>query len=379
MDNVEKFDSSNFAAAKNTITLARLLLLQPKELNALLHDHHVGDIYGRPGFPDNAILGFIASIDGNHQWRDQAPTNNAAGEPERFSINHGMPLWRDCLARDRVFRVLFEDWQNEGTEQNFPDFGEGCVDISERLPPVEFNIYPSQKDLENILCGAPKFRIELINHRETEQSFALYGIAFDFRFRGKPIYHLVIPGSPSLLSGFETREEDFPPKGTFLPVGCKGGYIVDFYLFERMWSLDVNDELANPPIQSRPEEHLPAKVISPQSRGFSVDASLCRFTCQRCAFGPIGNGTSVSVIPTLQAGLVPPGELAPPGETMTCTQIEVFDCSSNCRDPGVTYRDASLDADLDGIGDVPDNCPTVKNQDQADADLDRIGDVCEPP
>lgn len=36
-----------------------------------------------------------------------------------------------------------------------------------------------------------------------------------------------------------------------------------------------------------------------------------------------------------------------------------------------------VDSDGDGISDDTDNCPDVKNPDQADADGDGIGDVCD--
>src|SRR5262249_46249364 len=36
--------------------------------------------------------------------------------------NGNFPMWESCLLRDKVFRVLFKDWQNGA--QNFPDLGD---------------------------------------------------------------------------------------------------------------------------------------------------------------------------------------------------------------------------------------------------------------
>ena len=41
------------------------------------------------------------------------------------------------------------------------------------------------------------------------------------------------------------------------------------------------------------------------------------------------------------------------------------------------YLTDQNDADLDGVGDVCDNCPSYSNTDQTDTDQDGIGDDCE--
>lgn len=58
----------------------------------------------------------------------------------------------------------------------------------------------------------------------------------------------------------------------------------------------------------------------------------------------------------------------------------VGDCQeyANKTDPAVASDDAPGDRDGDGILDVSDNCPDVKNFEQADLDGDRIGDSCDP-
>ena len=122
-----KFDIERFAAAKNTITLAKLLLLSPETLNQLLKDHGSVPIYqGKDnGYgQSNAMLDFVRSIDANHQWRmNSIRTGDVRPDGSPRQHSEGMPLWMSCLARDRVFRVLFIDWENV----NFPDLGEGCL------------------------------------------------------------------------------------------------------------------------------------------------------------------------------------------------------------------------------------------------------------
>ena len=132
-----KFDPNKFAPAKNTITLTKLLLLDPETLNQLLKDNLSPPVYSSAdnGFgQDNAMLDYIRSLDANHQWRIHSTRQGdigeqEAGEGEGAEItvlrqhSEGMPIWMDCLARQRVFRVIFTDWENG----NFPHLGEGGV------------------------------------------------------------------------------------------------------------------------------------------------------------------------------------------------------------------------------------------------------------
>ncbi|MGB1658757.1 MAG: thrombospondin type 3 repeat-containing protein, partial [Longimicrobiales bacterium] len=40
-------------------------------------------------------------------------------------------------------------------------------------------------------------------------------------------------------------------------------------------------------------------------------------------------------------------------------------------------NESQTDTDLDGVGNVCDNCPDAANADQADADADGLGDPCD--
>ncbi|MBI5705363.1 MAG: zinc dependent phospholipase C family protein [Armatimonadetes bacterium] len=118
----EPFDKNAFAPIYNTIQMSKLILLSPEALNQVLYDNRVGAIYSTGGSTDNenAMLGFIRTLDGHQQWR----VNTARGyvnNPLGAQHGEGMPMWVDCLARDRVFRGLFKDWQNGNAQ--FPDLG----------------------------------------------------------------------------------------------------------------------------------------------------------------------------------------------------------------------------------------------------------------
>ena len=52
------------------------------------------------------------------------------------------------------------------------------------------------------------------------------------------------------------------------------------------------------------------------------------------------------------------------------------DCADGCSSNGLCIKD-QRDTDVDGVGDVCDNCPTNCNSQQLDADMDGIGDVCD--
>ncbi|RME51970.1 MAG: hypothetical protein D6795_07320, partial [Deltaproteobacteria bacterium] len=51
-------------------------------------------------------------------------------------------------------------------------------------------------------------------------------------------------------------------------------------------------------------------------------------------------------------------------------------CPREIPDP-CSSTEASIDSDGDGVADVADNCPFLRNADQTDTDLDGVGDVCD--
>lgn len=169
-----KVDPEKFAPLKNSITLAKLLLLDGDELNRALgevltaqgwitsprlvktYDGAVRNVMldPLPNPPldpqtdlDSPLAYWLDLIDGDHAWRQDGlpqfchpgdstckrPTGAAAQPPYlrvedpnvtgRF-LDGGIgnfPLWESCLLRP-AFRALFKDWENG--KQQFPDLGD---------------------------------------------------------------------------------------------------------------------------------------------------------------------------------------------------------------------------------------------------------------
>ena len=157
-DDVE-FSPASFAAIGDTITMAKLLLLSPSELNRALGDSLVAQgiiktassvqTYPAGGNVMYTPLAgnepWLQLIDGDHSWRQDGlpvfcdhdkpatcalgtgrPPGGAllrtTGESQKNAGNGQFPIWESCLLRP-AFRTVFVDWENNG--QQFPDLGDG--------------------------------------------------------------------------------------------------------------------------------------------------------------------------------------------------------------------------------------------------------------
>lgn len=123
------FDPERFAIMHNTIATGKLALLGGAGLAAFLTDHGASPrLYTqvRPvsSIPANVMLGWIRCIDCDHQWRKFSTRDNRQYGEGTF------PLWQDCTARNRIFRVVFRDWENGAA--NFPDLGDACTPVGSR-------------------------------------------------------------------------------------------------------------------------------------------------------------------------------------------------------------------------------------------------------
>jgi hypothetical protein len=170
------FDRELFAANRNTITLGRMILLGPDELNRLLAAYKVGPLFGGEndavpvGMRENIMLGFIRSLDGDHQWR-RTPMDNP-----NLRHSEGMTLWVDCQARKLVFRSLFTDWEEHDPAANFPDAQDACECWND-LPPtisVAFNrdvLWPANHKLSPITA-----EVTVVDDCDPAPTFALVSI-----------------------------------------------------------------------------------------------------------------------------------------------------------------------------------------------------------
>ncbi|MEX1157302.1 MAG: hypothetical protein WEC79_00040 [Thermomicrobiales bacterium] len=168
------FDEAGFGAFANTVTTAKLLLLDSSELNRALGDSladqgilkSAASVVTYPatsqGAPTNvmyhALTGadpWLLTIDSDHSWRSNPlPIFCAIGSadcdfpgldplPRPLAQNAGngqFPIWESCLLRP-AFRDLYLDWENGAL--NFPDLNDPpSADASDPHAP-EATLIPS--------------------------------------------------------------------------------------------------------------------------------------------------------------------------------------------------------------------------------------------
>lgn len=144
------FNPMLFRPAYNAVTLAKMALLDAKNLNLLverakaLHPE-VAILSGKYGddvlFPEdkpdfNVLFDWICSIDGNHQWQHKSvpiPRKNDLGNPDYSVIlgdktkyygyafdpetkSGGLRIWQEDGARKCIFNVIFHGPLNESLE-----------------------------------------------------------------------------------------------------------------------------------------------------------------------------------------------------------------------------------------------------------------------
>lgn len=146
--NLSLTDLGGFAPLQNSMTMARLTLLDGATLNKLATRAGMRDsVYSRPprgvvpGRPlyhpkapaGEVLIGALRSIDGNHQWQEVGPklprlpreapqhsatchrygyplaryANTCAGDPVSLPGKGGLRIWQDPTARREIFMAVF--------------------------------------------------------------------------------------------------------------------------------------------------------------------------------------------------------------------------------------------------------------------------------
>ena len=212
------FSTDSFAAMRDSITQANLLLLDGTQLNLAL-----GDVLTRAGIIQNRTLvhtypadgnvmytplqpastPWLDLIDGDHAWRDNglprfcAPictqlsglTNyklqpiTQSGKAVSAGGTGAYPIWESCVLRP-AFRLLFKDWENDANVQpNFPDLGDATSpDPASDPNPPAITITPrgvttTAGGVRTVLPGAsfqPIGHDDVFNESQVKVSYRIY-------------------------------------------------------------------------------------------------------------------------------------------------------------------------------------------------------------
>jgi uncharacterized protein YciI len=124
-----KLDPEKFPALRHAVTLAKMSLLAPAELDRLVINVSgmptvvpPGGLFRNGGGRYSLLLSAVRSIDGNHQWQGYGlpyPKRIGAGHlnPSEFPYGRdglndpskGIPIWSSALLREKVFAKIFPD------------------------------------------------------------------------------------------------------------------------------------------------------------------------------------------------------------------------------------------------------------------------------
>ncbi len=280
LDDDAEFVTSEFAPMANTITTAKLLLLDGTGLNQVLSDQLGRTIWTYPA-DGNVLVTALASsdpwlqsIDSDHAWRrDGLPGFCNPGGPcvaasidRRASIvraaefnggNGTMPIWESCVLRP-AFRTLYRDWEN-GAEQ-FPELSDVVsADPANDPAAPESRLTPSGAIYDN---GVRKFiggnnAFTLTAHDEPPTlAFADNQLQLQYRVYTNPLNR---GAWLNIAQG-----------GTFSISGPDGQYFVDVRSGDPCHTIDDTDAL-------------PAEA--PQTFVYFLDTTPPRVTCDTPPFG----------------------------------------------------------------------------------------------
>lgn len=375
-----EFDPNQFATVANTILHGQLMLLNGSQMDDLVYRYSVGRIYGiNPPIPhyyhgetisDDAkarspALGVARSIDAHQQWRlrsDTAPWyGTSAPLTSRARYSETMPIWLDCLARERFFETKFTDDVGAG----FPKDTETCDPFGEISPATVYfvvngnYVYPrSAIDIDTLQfpeCRAISVTVIARNHQDQSQNYGLY-VHISGPPSGNPLQDQeAAKFSRGTLSSWPNGEASIQ-----FAIPCSiGTYKIDAYLYKQLWTLDLPQNVVistNPPT---------FRALVPTPYSFIINR--------------VDNKTACSV-PLSEIGDCQPG-VSFKGSTATLPTCSYSQQSNSCGSaPNIItlHPLGNGDLDGDGINDAADNCPFDSNAGQQVLGDSGVGAGCAP-
>ncbi|GEO43127.1 hypothetical protein SAE02_72750 [Skermanella aerolata] len=194
-----KLDPDRFAPLRHSVTLAKLSLLAPDQLNRLaenLSGVKGSPVYGAAIYPNNPgnftlLYNMVRSIDGNHQWQAYGlPWPRKAGveaaKPGKLNYGYdynldqskGLRFWVDPFLRERVFQVLFPDGVigalGDRRELQWPQY---------RFPACPQNPFPATQNIDGSIrssdptcavvadAARPALRLEFTNRNSYQDRY----------------------------------------------------------------------------------------------------------------------------------------------------------------------------------------------------------------
>lgn len=364
------YSPDGFPAFADTVTTARLTLATPQTIDRLLRDRDVGPIYTNPGNgynlrPDQRVgvlAGVPKSLDGHDGWRRTARSTLGSGACNGYdkSYGEGMALFRDGLARRRVFFPLFRisvdpsvlclDAEEDSQVLAAP------LPAVEILTPVGLRTDTGRKNI----CGP----LMIKNNMDTAASVDYY-----FRVSG-PCGKTMPGGTPRIGRGilFHRTGTLAIPAHESVPLtiypACEAvGAQLDVYLFSRIDALPTSATSA--PSGTAVRGHGPYYADVRPRKSFTLEMPEGMKTCGpeiESAFCNELTRFNRAALPVCAAPSMTHGHQCP----APSTAAPIVAC------PG----SGSLDADNDGFADDRDNCPATPNPDQADTGSSGVGDAC---
>jgi hypothetical protein len=280
-----------FVPLENTITTAKLLLLDGDQLDAVLSNTLGRSMDTYPSDPTTNVMvdalgsadPWLFSIDSDHAWRadglprfcDQgSPLCAVHGAQPRLSDepNGGtgrMPIWESCVARP-AFRTLFDDWENGAAD--FPDLGDAVSadpGSDPSAPTSSVTLDPASafhdSGTRQFVGGDNRFTLGAVDG-PAGKGFSAADLELRYRVSGP--------------AGYDTGWRAAAVGDTFNIDGADGEYIIELQ--------------AGDPCHTLAADSLPAEPVHAVSFWLDTTAPVC--TCHNPPFGATFDTDDLSAV-----------------------------------------------------------------------------------